>query len=164
MFKGSKPLFGESILNLSDFVGTICVVQDYDKKYINIPHRPRPHHESYNKARSNGFIYGIRADNGSNHWNRLLMIKPSAKLSEALDGLGILPIESLTFSVKPDGIVVVSVGYMKGIGDKVIGYISKREIDSFQLKIWDFDLESQMSIDDFQMQSIREFYGHRKMI
>lgn len=145
----SKPLFGDSILRPSDFFGSAIVVQDFDQELSDA--KPLPYHLSYTKARYDYYIYGLKALNGSNHWTRVIMVKPSKRLADAWGTLQFGPIEAIVCEKIFGGLMAVSAQFMEGVHSQVLGYVLESAIDVISSKSWEFDLEQEMNISDFSM-------------
>lgn len=133
MNQSHLPLLGDEVLSISDIFGEMVVVQDYDQNWTS--EKPRPHHSSFKDAR--GFKYGIRTPNGSNHWTRLILVKPSEKLAKAWSELPVGDIETLTCSFARNGLITVSATYMNSIGHKVIGCILESDMNILKEKAWE---------------------------
>jgi hypothetical protein len=141
--KARKPLLGEGVRPLSDFFSDTMIVQDYPEKYVMPPlHQPRLHHDSYFKAKREGYLYGMLTSNNGKHWTRCLFFKPSALLEQKWDEIaGGSKIESFSIESLPNSsLMVISVTYMNHIGNKVIGFITENDYKQMQMATWSKDL------------------------
>jgi len=129
--------------NLSDLFSSAVVIQNYPEKYIVEGHRPRKHHESFNLAGASGHVFGQITDNGKHHWTRYIMFKPSQQLLAAWEASSLSGqiIESLVFNkINNTDTYALYAGYMKGIGTKLIGYLSGDDLRQLKKQAWEVEL------------------------
>jgi len=142
MHSAPKPFLGDNVLPLSAFFKDSMIVQDYPEKYTVERNRPRQNHDSYRTGMSQGFVYGVRTNNGSNHWTRLVLFKPSEDLLAKWEEKIGSRIEAITINeyAKDPDIYRVEVSFMEGIGRKTLGFITASDYKSIKQAAWSKDL------------------------
>ncbi len=139
----STAFLGQGVLPLSAFFSDSMIVQDYPEKYTQPARgKPRAHHESYQKALSQGYLYGMRTDNGNKNWTRIVMFKPSEALLEQWERRVGYPFEAITLNAygADASLYRVSATYMKGVGNQTLGFVSESDVKSIKQAAWSHDL------------------------
>lgn len=141
----SAPLLGLKLLPLSAFFSEATVVQDYPSKNpvspTTRPHKPRANHESYLRAKSEGFLFGLRTRNIETlNWTRLILFKSSKKVAATwsfkIGDSEHTRLTSFIFSKHSSGNILVSAKCASGICEAQLGFISTDDLKRLKQAAW----------------------------
>lgn len=139
----SSALLGNDPLPLDRLLADSIIVQDYPEKYVSPPRgKPRVHHDSYCDAKSQGFVYGLRTNNGSNNWTRLVLVKPSEDVLKVWEQKIGSKIEAITFDEfgKDSGVHALRATHMEGVGRITLGYVASTSVEELKKAAWSKNL------------------------